>query len=329
MGHIFSTVRWESPTGGKFRIYSRFYDVYGLGHWRPVEVQERIQGHSAFEKVGDCLILVELKPNGTHEIEFRKEKPWSSKQIKFLDCSLDGLSAPYHWWGLVIIRPHLRIAKEAADKIALASSKIKSSAEPSTPSVVVSLPSTAATSIRKPPTPTSVVSVPPSVASVRKPTAPASLVSSPSTVASVRKPPTIAPVSKPSSAIPTIPKIVVEQPPKSKEAPPSESTPAVKESKEGGKKKVTIVEEKKDKDGTEPAKKDFSAKKDETPQKGDKKGEQNDGGKDKEKKDTSAEKKAESGNGGKGEGEGSKSVDGGNGQPNPQGKKGKKNVNKE
>ncbi|OCF72036.1 hypothetical protein I204_07300 [Kwoniella mangroviensis CBS 8886] len=124
MGSAFSTVRWESPTGGKFRIYSRFYDVYGLGNWQPVEVQERIIGHPAFERVGGCLVMVELKPNGTHEIEFRKEKQWTAKQVKFLDCALDGLLAPYHWWGLVIIRPHLRIAKEAADKIASAKSVV-------------------------------------------------------------------------------------------------------------------------------------------------------------------------------------------------------------
>ncbi|WVW83298.1 hypothetical protein I302_105317 [Kwoniella bestiolae CBS 10118] len=128
MGSAFSTVRWESPTGGKFRIYSRFYDVYGLGTWKPVEVQERIIGHPAFERVGECLVRVELKPNGTHEIEFRKEKQWSAKQVRFLDCALDGLPAPYHWWGLVIIRPHLRIAKEAANKIASAKAAIPTAA---------------------------------------------------------------------------------------------------------------------------------------------------------------------------------------------------------
>ncbi|WVQ70266.1 uncharacterized protein L199_008492 [Kwoniella botswanensis] len=130
MGSAFSTIRWESPTGGKFRIYSRFYDVYGLANWKPVEVQERIIGHPAFERVGGCLVMVELKPNGTHEIEFRKEKQWTAKQVKFLDCALDGLPAPYHWWGLVIIRPHLRIAKEAADKIASAKSVVRAVPSP-------------------------------------------------------------------------------------------------------------------------------------------------------------------------------------------------------
>ncbi|WWC69634.1 uncharacterized protein I206_103577 [Kwoniella pini CBS 10737] len=123
MGNTFSTVKWESPTGGKFRIYSRFYDVYGLGNWKPVEVEERIVGHPAFERVGQCLVMVELKSNGTHEIEFRKQRAWKDKQVRFLDCALDGLPAPYHWWGLVIIRPHLRIAKEAADKIASATGR--------------------------------------------------------------------------------------------------------------------------------------------------------------------------------------------------------------
>ncbi|WWC61322.1 uncharacterized protein I303_103903 [Kwoniella dejecticola CBS 10117] len=123
MGNAFSTVRWESPTGGKFRIYSRFYDVYGLENWKPVEVEERIVGHPAFERVGECMVMVELKPNGTHEIEFRKQSSWKAKQVRFLDCALDGLPAPYHWWGLVIIRPHLRIAKEAADKIASATGR--------------------------------------------------------------------------------------------------------------------------------------------------------------------------------------------------------------
>ncbi|WRT66965.1 uncharacterized protein IL334_003930 [Kwoniella shivajii] len=123
MGNNFSTVRWESPTGGKFRIYSRFYDVYGLGSWKPVEVQHRIIGHPAFDRVGECLVLVELKPNGTQEIEFRKEKSWSAKQIRYLDCALDGLSAPYHWWGLVIIRPHLRLVKEAAQQAAIVKAK--------------------------------------------------------------------------------------------------------------------------------------------------------------------------------------------------------------
>ncbi|WVQ98475.1 hypothetical protein IAU59_005601 [Kwoniella sp. CBS 9459] len=123
MGHLFSTVTWESPAGGKFRIFSRFYDVYGLEEWKPAEVQERIISSVHFSKVGACLVTVELKPNGTHEVEFRKEKQWTAKQVRSLDRSLDGLSTPYHWWGLVIIRPHLRLSKEAAMKAAAAKAK--------------------------------------------------------------------------------------------------------------------------------------------------------------------------------------------------------------
>ncbi|OCF44696.1 hypothetical protein I317_01385 [Kwoniella heveanensis CBS 569] len=120
MGHLFSTVTWESPAGGKFRIFSRFYDVYGLGEWKPVEVQERIISSVHFARVGACLVTVELKPNGTHEIGFLKEKQWTAKQVRYLERSLDGLNMPYHWWGLVIIRPHLRLSKEAAMKAAAA-----------------------------------------------------------------------------------------------------------------------------------------------------------------------------------------------------------------
>ncbi|WWD15779.1 hypothetical protein CI109_100202 [Kwoniella shandongensis] len=108
MGSTFSSFAWESPAGGSFRLYSRFYDIYELHEWSPVAVHERIIDHPTFRKVGQCLVFVELKSNGTHEIEFRKESAWTRKEIMYLDKTLASLPAPYHWWGYVVIRPHLR-----------------------------------------------------------------------------------------------------------------------------------------------------------------------------------------------------------------------------
>ncbi|WVQ78150.1 hypothetical protein IAT38_000231 [Cryptococcus sp. DSM 104549] len=103
-----SEVTWEEFPGGPFKCFSLFYDMYGLDDWPPNAVQERIIQHPLFAQVGECKVSTEQKPNGRHEIEFRKSQQWTGPPMRALNKVLDDLPGAYHWWGAVNIRPHLK-----------------------------------------------------------------------------------------------------------------------------------------------------------------------------------------------------------------------------
>ncbi|WVO17008.1 hypothetical protein L204_104695 [Cryptococcus depauperatus] len=111
------SVEWDEPKGGKFKLFSMLYDIYDISSLDPVAVETRIVEHPRFRKVGPTKVMVELKPNGRQEIEFRKDHPWTEKEMGQLNKTLDDLPCRYHWWGIVMVRPHLKRRKPLAKNI--------------------------------------------------------------------------------------------------------------------------------------------------------------------------------------------------------------------
>ncbi|WVQ71448.1 hypothetical protein IAR50_000985 [Cryptococcus sp. DSM 104548] len=118
MGLCFSNITWEEPhqNGGPFKLFSMFYDFHDIPSWEPSVLGRKITEHPKFSKVGPTKVLVVRKPSGVHEVEFRKDRPWQESDVAALAKSLDDLPGQYHWWGLVIIRPHLKRTESRSEK---------------------------------------------------------------------------------------------------------------------------------------------------------------------------------------------------------------------